>query len=340
MALTKRGSTYHWNETINGERYRLSTGCTDKVSAQEWVRAALQRLKQGESLTPEAAPRNAPISTQMKLSVAFDKAQRTAWKGLAVAAGYDAHGRKIIELIGDLPLKDITTAKVTELKQALLCSEYATATVNRHLATLSSLLSVAVKQWDLPLRRPNFTLDREQNQRMRLFTKAEEIQAVQLATNQEMADLMTFLADSGCRLGEALKLTNIDIDLTQKIVRLWDTKNGDSRSVPLTKRLVALFERRDPKPFQITKDQATHQFGYIRTKIENGEDLVLHSFRHTCATNLLEAGVPIYTVQRWLGHKDIKTTMRYAKMTRSQLDVAAIMLDQFESSNEIILKAV
>jgi integrase len=37
----------------------------------------------------------------------------------------------------------------------------------------------------------------------------------------------------------------------------------------------------------------------------------LHQFRHTCASDLLAAGVPVPEVQRTLGHASIATTMRY-----------------------------
>ena len=44
----------------------------------------------------------------------------------------------------------------------------------------------------------------------------------------------------------------------------------------------------------------------------------LHKFRATFATRCLWAGVDLRTVQQWLGHSDMESTMRYLKPSRSQ----------------------
>jgi site-specific recombinase XerD len=48
------------------------------------------------------------------------------------------------------------------------------------------------------------------------------------------------------------------------------------------------------------------------------EEFWLHKFRATFATRCLWAGVDLRTVQQWLGHLDIESTMRYLKPSRSQ----------------------
>jgi len=48
------------------------------------------------------------------------------------------------------------------------------------------------------------------------------------------------------------------------------------------------------------------------------EDFWLHKFRATFATRCLWAGVDLRTVQQWLGHSDMESTMRYLKPSRSQ----------------------
>ena len=49
----------------------------------------------------------------------------------------------------------------------------------------------------------------------------------------------------------------------------------------------------------------------------DGDEFWLHKFRATFATRYLWAGVDLRTVQQWLGHSDMESTMRYLKPSRS-----------------------
>ena len=44
--------------------------------------------------------------------------------------------------------------------------------------------------------------------------------------------------------------------------------------------------------------------------------VVIHTLRHTFASQLVINGTPIFTVQKLLNHKDIKMTMRYSKLSK------------------------
>ena len=54
-----------------------------------------------------------------------------------------------------------------------------------------------------------------------------------------------------------------------------------------------------------------------RAKLDS-DGFWLHKFRATFATRCLWAGVDLRTVQQWLGHSDMESTMRYLKPSRSQ----------------------
>lgn len=62
------------------------------------------------------------------------------------------------------------------------------------------------------------------------------------------------------------------------------------------------------------------------------DDFHFHDLRHTFASHLVMKGVPLKVVQELLGHKDIKTTMRYAHLAPGYLEAGVNSLNDLESS--------
>jgi site-specific recombinase XerD len=57
--------------------------------------------------------------------------------------------------------------------------------------------------------------------------------------------------------------------------------------------------------------------GFINDGLETSDRknrVVIHTLRHTFASHLAINGTPIFTIQKLMNHKDIKMTMRYAKL--------------------------
>jgi integrase len=63
------------------------------------------------------------------------------------------------------------------------------------------------------------------------------------------------------------------------------------------------------------------------TKAAGCPDVTLHILRHTCASRLVQKGIPIYTVSKWLGHSSVKVTERYAKLAPDSLAGALAALE-------------
>ena len=76
-------------------------------------------------------------------------------------------------------------------------------------------------------------------------------------------------------------------------------------SVVAVERIVSKYERRAKK-----------EYPGIFSNIE----ITPHVFRHTTATHMLEAGVPLFVVSRFLGHADIKTTLIYANLSEKDVN--------------------
>jgi integrase len=130
------------------------------------------------------------------------------------------------------------------------------------------------------------------------------------------ADLVEFLAYSGCRKGEAARVHGKDCGFEKReITVLGDpatgTKNWEIRRVPMIPDMQRLLERikseRGEKEFLANPVMRVHECqGAINSacKALGIARFTHHDLRHLFATRCIESGVDIPTVSRWLGHKD------------------------------------
>ncbi len=149
--------------------------------------------------------------------------------------------------------------------------------------------------------------------------------------------LVMFIAFTGCRFGEAAELRIKRIDLNAGRAIFINTKTNENRSVyftePLKSSLVILVEGKSLDDFvfrnsQEKKVQVTDFSQDLKKRaVKAGiiKRTFPHNFRHSYATHLLEAGVPITEVASLLGHKDIQTTFEnYMHLADKTLQKAAM----------------
>ncbi|MGB7748747.1 MAG: site-specific integrase [Verrucomicrobiia bacterium] len=133
---------------------------------------------------------------------------------------------------------------------------------------------------------------------------------------ERCADLVEFLAYSGCRKGEAARVNGRDCDFEKgEVTVLGDpatgTKNWGIRRVPMIPDMRRLLERlkkeRGEVQFLSNPIMLVHECqGAIDTACKKLgiARFTHHDLRHLFATRCIESGVDIPTVSRWLGHKD------------------------------------
>lgn len=73
-----------------------------------------------------------------------------------------------------------------------------------------------------------------------------------------------------------------------------------------------------------------------RAGVEHGHGI--HSLRHSFATHLMEAGVPLPTIQRLLGHANLNTTAKYLRVTSKFLGTVRSPLDLLREPRETDLQ--
>ena len=231
--------------------------------------------------------------------------------------------------------KELTTDILRNFKY--YCKEnlkYKSATINRKLASVSKLITYSRGMggfsftWGIPM----VEYETENNQRKFIFTDDIEKELLQTSTNcgySQLNDLWVCLIETGCRVSELLNLTWASVE--GEFICLKDTKNGDTRFVPIFDKVKNIFKKRKQlnlvSPFPYKLHIIENSWSTIRKKMnmQNEKDFVIHSFRHTYITRLLKRRVGIEVVQKVVGHRDIRMTQRYNHPTKDDLREALKM---------------
>jgi integrase/recombinase XerD len=140
--------------------------------------------------------------------------------------------------------------------------------------------------------------------------------------------LILLLLRTGVRIGEALGLTVNDIDLAEKKVHLVTGEKNDTgrvvylshdalfalkRWLAIRKKETYLFYGQDgPLSYSAARSRFAK---YLKKARLDQKGHTVHSLRHTCASELLNAGMRLEVLQQLLGHGDIEVTRRYARLT-------------------------
>ena len=235
------------------------------------------------------------------------------------------------------PIKKITQPIIAQLCIELEDEGKTDATINRVVSAISTVLNHCAFDGliDTP---PKFRRRKESEGRVLWYTKDEVAKLIGLSTDvfmrEDLADIIQFAAYTGMRQGEILKIRAKDIDFESNRIHVGGaptqtTKAKNWRAIPIhdcvweilhlrcsqvTRKDVQLFgdEWRD-------KDQLLRAFKKVNKLLPKEESYVFHTLRHSYATWLAEAGVPIRSIMALCGHKRIETTLRYAKATDAAL---------------------
>jgi integrase len=181
------------------------------------------------------------------------------------------------------------------------------------------------------------------------YLTPEEVAAVlaELPEQQDQA-MVTVMAMGGLRPGEALALRWQDVDLSGANLRIVESrtmgvtgtpKSNSGRSLPMapeTAQAIATVGLRE----QLTRrtdlvfvgKQASHvDMAALRSRFNAAQDAAgvapkreLRQLRNTFGTVCASAGVPLRTIQQWMGHENIATTERYASHMPRSRDAALI----------------
>ena len=238
-----------------------------------------------------------------------------------------------IKALGDLPVNKITRPMVNKMMDILKQErKNSNAVVNQKMGYLKVVLQEMeedgfIEMIKMPKPRPT------KNSKVHYLTKDMEEELLDyLFVNDyrnglEAQHIVECLIDLGCRVNELLNLEKRFVDFDNNQINFNDRKNDQAVAVPMTNRV------KDTLSYYCNKlkdfdnvfslnyselnaiwQKARKDLGYADKKF-----YTIHLCRHTCASRLVQRGVPILLVKDWLGHEDIENTMIYAHLAPKAL---------------------
>jgi integrase len=231
--------------------------------------------------------------------------------------------------IGDYTLADVTPALVVECRDKLANARGA-GTVNRYLAAISHVFTVARKEWQWVRHNPlrDVSTLREPRGRVRFLSDNERERLLDAckAHSQQLYTIVVLALSTGARQGELLNLRWKNVDLNRGLIVLEDTKNNDRRAIPLQGHALELVKEmskvrrldtdllfpghKNPgKPLSVQ-----HIWKQAVRKAEI-EDFRFHDLRHSAASYLAMNGASLAEIADVLGHKTLQMVKRYAHLS-------------------------
>lgn len=271
---------------------------------------------------------SALLAHRVTFEDAVNYTYRVRWQGSKNGEGALANARSWLSLLpAGIYLDEIDARRVSAVVEQLLARRLSGATINRKLSALGRVLTSAMQAGMIQSRPPSFPRLREKGGRTRVVSEAE-VQQLVAHSGTDFGRLWIFLFDTGLRVSEALSLTAADVDVASRSIVVRESKSGSPRTVPLTLRALEAVQRR-AIPFPVSQSQVNREWSSVRHLMGLTLDaqFVPHALRHSCATRLVKASVPLPVVQRWMGHKNISVTLRYAHVGDQEVRAAATRLE-------------
>ncbi|KTD41854.1 tyrosine-type recombinase/integrase [Legionella parisiensis] len=240
------------------------------------------------------------------------------------------------EALGEYSLAEITPARIVQCRNQLLNSmshrgrTRTPATVNRYLAVLSHLFTMALKEWGWVQENPLQKVSKSSEPRGRVrFLSDEErsrlLEECKKSDSQYLYMAVVIALSTGGRRMEILGLSWKNVDFNRSIITLHETKNGERRVLPLTGHALELMKQH-AKVRHVNCDLVFPGKNLktpidLRTPFENAlkraeiTDFRWHDLRHSCASYLAMNGASLAEIAEILGHKTLQMVKRYAHLS-------------------------
>ena len=328
MATFRKRGPYQWQAQVRkkGQSPQTKTFET-RARAEQWARAIEVEMDQGVFIS-RAEAETTTLSELLKRYLGEITPRK---KGAAPETA------RILALLRH-PIAQNVVARIRGVDIARFRDErlkkVRPGTVKRDLVILSHLFEVARKEWGIHVHNPvrDIQIPSASDMRDRRLQAGENghdseeirlLAACREARNPSLLPIVHLAIETAMRQGELVSLRWEHVDLNRRTVYLPDTKNGESRTVPLSTAAVGIL-RSLPRSihgrvFPGLTTEAVKR-AYARAVRRAGiKDLRFHDLRHEATSRLFEKGLNIMEVASITGHKDLRMLRRYTHLKAEDL---------------------
>jgi integrase len=313
-SIRQRSGT--WQARVRRKGYPDEVGSfKTKTEAQTWARSIESAMDQGSHQNTKAAKDLLLADVLRRYMNEVTPSKRGAQR--------EAEGIQFMmrQKIAEYSMAHLTPAVIAGYRDERLQTVSA-GTIIRELSILSGIISHARKEWGLPTENPCALVRKPPTPpgRTRLLTTDEEARLLDelkpvRRRSPWMVPLVMLALESAMRRGELLSLRWENINLTVQTAHLPLTKNGTARTVPLSKKAVAILAGLPNcgtvGPVFPISHMTMHNCFADACRRAGITDLRFHDLRHTATSHLAEKLPNVIELAAVTGHQTIQMLKRY-----------------------------
>lgn len=348
--LSNGSGVWRYDFRSNGRRYKGSIGKDQDGVTLSAARKKIQQIKAHATLEScsVGGVKNSP-ALKLFHEVAEEYLEWAELNLNGIRQIKEKFNGYLIPYFTDVQLQKISTIEAENFKTHLITKGLSNSTIKKLISHLSQVFEYARKA-DVSILNPTRGISkfRAEDKDIKVLVDSDLESLLATAKGSTRNHAIVGLASlAGLRASEILGLKWSHVDLGLQEIKVCQrvvegefketTKNRKHRIIPIGKKLLSILEsHRDfgkKSEFVISNKNGGHMhhiqkiFDQIKKRVTFDYDGGIHVLRHTFATNAIKKGVDLPTVQLWMGHSDVKTTMRYVHICSSHSAEKMKMLD-------------
>ena len=365
MSIFRRGTVWYGSYTTpGGKRIKESLGTEDRKQAQElhdrrkaelW---RIERLGDFPDVTFEEACLRWLEEKAHKKSLDADKGRIGFWlmhfEGVLLKDISEAKIYAAVSRMTNRKAKERWEQRAASMaKKGIDIGDYkpaavSTSTKAKHLALMKALMRAAEREWKWIEKSPVIKVPQERNKRVRWLEPAEAQRLIEQCP-EPLKSTVEFALATGLRRSNIVDLKWQQIDLQRKVAWIYpeESKSGRAIGVALNEMAESVLRRQIGRHHNwvfvhtesVKRNDGTTTASVRKMRVDSNtawraalkragiDDFRFHDLRHTWASWLIQAGVPLSALQEMGGWESIEMVQRYAHLAPNHLTEHARQID-------------